>query len=83
MLFISYFFVRRPKRLDFPDCGGPWIHLKKEDKIISISGVTQAKGMGTTGSKQGLKGDVTLVTANGEQNLSVKKDGIRAHLIFI
>jgi len=57
--------------------GGP-IDVKfvdKEDKIISIPGVTQAKGMGTTGSKQGLKGDVTLVTANGEQNLSVKKDG--------
>lgn len=57
--------------------GGP-IDVKfvdKEDKVILIPGVTQAKGMGTTGSKQGLKGDVTLVTANGEQNLSVKKDG--------
>ena len=57
--------------------GGP-IDVKfvdKEDKTISIPEVTQAKGMGTTGSKQGLKGDVTLVTTNGAQNISVKKDG--------
>ena len=46
-----------------------------DDKETLISGVTQAKGMGTTGSKQGLKGDVILVTKNGDQNLSVKKDG--------
>jgi hypothetical protein len=45
------------------------------NKEILIPDVKQAKGMGTTGSKQGLKGDVTLVTKNGEQNLSVKKDG--------
>lgn len=49
--------------------------VDKDNKEILISDVTQAKGMGTTGSKQGLKGDVTLVTKNGEQNLSVKKDG--------
>jgi hypothetical protein len=57
--------------------GGP-IDVKfvdDNDKEILIPNVTQAKGMGTTGSKQGLKGDVTLVTKNGEQNLSVKKDG--------
>jgi hypothetical protein len=57
--------------------GGP-IDVKFVDdnnKETLISDVTQAKGMGTTGSKQGLKGDVTLVTKNGEQNLSVKKDG--------
>jgi hypothetical protein len=49
--------------------------VDENDKETLISDVTQAKGMGTTGSKQGLKGDVTLVTKNGEQNLSVKKDG--------
>jgi len=58
--------------------GGP-INVKfvdNDEKEILIPGVTQAKGMGTTGSKQGLKGDVTLVTkSNGEQNISVKKDG--------
>jgi len=46
-----------------------------DKKEIFIPGVTQAKGMGTTGSKQGLKGDVQLVTRTGNVNLSVKKDG--------
>ena len=57
--------------------GGP-IDVKfvdKEDKVILIPKVTQAKGMGTTGSRQGLKGDVELITVDGTQNLSVKKDG--------
>lgn len=57
--------------------GGP-IDVKfidKENKEINISGVTKASGMGTTGSKIGLKGDVSLTTSDGEQNISVKKDG--------
>jgi len=57
--------------------GGP-IDVKfidKENKEINIPGVTKAAGMGTTGSKLGLKGDVTLFTTDGEQNISVKKDG--------
>jgi hypothetical protein len=57
--------------------GGP-VDVKfvdKEDKVISIPKVTQAKGMGTTGSRQGLKGDVELITVDGTQNISVKKDG--------
>ena len=57
--------------------GGP-IDVKfidKENKEINISGVTKASGMGTTGSKLGLKGDVSLTTTDGEQNISVKKDG--------
>jgi hypothetical protein len=57
--------------------GGP-IDIKfidKDNKEINISGVTKAAGMGTTGSKLGLKGDVSLSTTNGEQNISVKKDG--------
>jgi hypothetical protein len=57
--------------------GGP-IDVKfidKENKEINIPNVTKAAGMGTTGSKKGLKGDVTLSTQNGEQNISVKKDG--------
>jgi hypothetical protein len=57
--------------------GGP-VDIKfidKEDKVILIPKVTQAKGMGTTGSRQGLKGDVELITVDGTQNISVKKDG--------
>ena len=57
--------------------GGP-IDVKfidKENKEINISGVIKASGMGTTGSKIGLKGDVSLTTSDGEQNISVKKDG--------
>jgi hypothetical protein len=57
--------------------GGP-IDVKfidKENKEINIPGVTKAAGMGTKGSKLGLKGDVSLSTTNGEQNISVKKDG--------
>jgi hypothetical protein len=57
--------------------GGP-VDVKfidKEDKVIFIPKVTQAKGMGTTGSRQGLKGDVELITVGGTQNISVKKDG--------
>lgn len=57
--------------------GGP-IDVKfvdDNDKEILIPGVKQAKGMGTTGSKQGLKGDVTLDTKTGNVNISVKKDG--------
>jgi hypothetical protein len=57
--------------------GGP-IDVKfidKENKEINIPGVTKAEGMGTKGSKLGLKGDVSLSTTNGEQNISVKKDG--------
>jgi hypothetical protein len=57
--------------------GGP-VDVKfvdKEDKVILIPKVTQAKGMGTTGSRQGLKGDVELITVDGAQNISVKKDG--------
>jgi len=49
--------------------------IDKDNKEINIPGVTKAAGMGTTGSKLGLKGDVTLFTTNGEQNISVKKDG--------
>ena len=57
--------------------GGP-IDVKfidKENKEINILGVVKASGMGTTGSKIGLKGDVSLTTSDGEQNISVKKDG--------
>jgi len=57
--------------------GGP-IDVKfidKENKEINIPNVTKASGMGTTGSKIGLKGDVSLTTSDGEQNISVKKDG--------
>lgn len=57
--------------------GGP-IDVKfidKENKEINIPGVIKASGMGTTGSKIGLKGDVSLTTSDGEQNISVKKDG--------
>ncbi len=57
--------------------GGP-INVKfvdKENKEIFIPNVSQASGMGTTGSKLGLKGDVSLTTTDGEQNISVKKDG--------
>jgi hypothetical protein len=57
--------------------GGP-INVKfidKENKEIFIPNVKQASGMGTTGSKLGLKGDVSLTTTDGEQNISVKKDG--------
>ena len=49
--------------------------IDKDNKEIFISGVKKASGIGTTGSKIGLKGDVTLTTLDGEQNISVKKDG--------
>lgn len=49
--------------------------IDKDNKEIFISGVKKASGMGTTGSKIGLKGDVSLTTSDGEQNISVKKDG--------
>ena len=49
--------------------------IDKENKEINIPGVTKASGMGSTGSKKGLKGDVALTTTSGEQNISVKKDG--------
>jgi hypothetical protein len=57
--------------------GGP-INVKfidEKGKEIFIPSVTKASGMGTTGSKIGLKGDVSLTTTDGEQNISVKKDG--------
>ena len=57
--------------------GGP-INVKfidKDNKEIFIPNVTKASGMGTTGSKIGLKGDVSLTTTEGEQTISVKKDG--------
>ena len=49
--------------------------VDKDNKEIIIPGVRKAAGMGTTGSKVGLKGDVALTTSEGEQNISVKKDG--------
>jgi hypothetical protein len=57
--------------------GGP-INVKfidEKGKEIFIPSVTKASGIGTTGSKVGLKGDVSLTTTDGEQNISVKKDG--------
>lgn len=57
--------------------GGP-VNVKfidKDNKEIFIPSVTKASGMGTTGSKIGLKGDVSLTTTEGEQTISVKKDG--------
>jgi len=48
--------------------------IDKDNKEIFIPDVKEASGMGTTGSKIGLKGDVILTTLNGEQNISVKKD---------
>jgi len=57
--------------------GGP-INVKFVDekgKEIFISDVSKASGIGTTGSKLGFKGDVSLTTTDGEQNISVKKDG--------
>jgi hypothetical protein len=49
--------------------------IDEKGKEIFIPSVTKASGMGTTGSKMGLKGDVSLTTTDGEQNISVKKDG--------
>lgn len=49
--------------------------IDKDNKEIFISDVKEASGIGTTGSKIGIKGDVMLTTLNGEQNISVKKDG--------
>lgn len=49
--------------------------IDEKDKEIFIPKVTKASGIGTTGSKIGLKGDVALTTEDGEQNISVKKDG--------
>jgi hypothetical protein len=57
--------------------GGP-INVKFVDekgKEIFISDVSKAEGMGVKGSKLGFKGDVALTTSEGEQNISVKKDG--------
>jgi hypothetical protein len=42
---------------------------------ITIPNVIKADKMGSTGSVRGLKGDVKLITTNGSQNISVKKDG--------
>lgn len=49
--------------------------IDEKNKEIFIPKVTKASGIGTTGSKIGLKGDVALTTEDGEQNISVKKDG--------
>jgi hypothetical protein len=49
--------------------------IDKENKEINIPGVIKAEGIGVKGSKMGLKGDVSLTTSSGEQNISVKKDG--------
>jgi hypothetical protein len=57
--------------------GGP-IDVKfidKDNKEIFIPNIIKASGMGITGSKMGLKGDVLLTTTDGEQTISVKKDG--------
>ncbi len=49
--------------------------IDENSKEIFIPNVIKASGIGTTGSKKGLKGDVSLTTLNDEQNISVKKDG--------
>jgi len=49
--------------------------IASEGPEIVVPNVKQAEGIGYSGKKTGMKGDVMLYSTSGDQSISIKKDG--------